>query len=173
MPWGIFGSLGDLGVRWEGCPWTPRDTGVGQGGHSAGQNESLVRATGKAHSPAFSSSRKIAFLPIFCTVSFFIFKNTFIGSRRRKPCTVLETEKGFLGHLSQDLRIFFVSSRQGKGSLQIWNWHPSSKCARILGTSVSSLSPGWDMGSSSASKERVLWPKQKHCSFSLPQFTLL
>lgn len=83
----------------------PQAPGVGQGRPIAAKNESLVRAPGKAHS-ALSSSRERAFLLIFCTVSFFIFKYTFICSCRRKPCTVLETEKGFLGHLSQDVRIF-------------------------------------------------------------------
>lgn len=102
-PGGSWGSqLLESRLVFGGPPQAP---GVGQGRPSAGKNESLVRAPGKAHS-ALSSSREIAFLLIFCTVSFFIFKYTFICSCRRKPCTVLETEKGFLGHLSQDGRIF-------------------------------------------------------------------
>ena len=92
---------GPLGV----LPVTSQDPDVGQGRLSPGKNESPARAPGK-HISCPQLFQERSFLLIFCTISFFTFKHTFIRSCRRRPCSVMETEKGFLGHLSPHLKTF-------------------------------------------------------------------
>lgn len=87
---------------------TPQTPGVGQAGTVPTRRVLGQGAWGSTFSCP-QLFRENSFLLIFCTVSFFIFKHTFIYS-----CAVLETEKGFLGHLSAD-RETFVPSRQEKG----------------------------------------------------------
>ena len=89
---------GPLGV----LPVTSSASDTGQGRLSTRKNESWSRK----HTLCPQLFQEGSLPLIFCTVSFFIFKPTFIHSHRRKPCSVRKQgkkkERDFLGHLHPD-----------------------------------------------------------------------
>lgn len=92
---------GPLGV----LPLASPASDTGQGGLSTRENESRTRK----HTLCPQLFQEGSLPLIFCTVSFFIFKPTFIHPRRRKPCLYWkQKKKGFLGHLYPDRKTSWV-----------------------------------------------------------------
>ena len=76
---------GPLGV----LPLASPASDTGQGGLSTRENESRTRK----HTLCPQLFQEGSLPLIFCTVSFFIFKPTFIHPRRRKPCLYWKQKK--------------------------------------------------------------------------------
>lgn len=106
---GLLGTP-DAGTQMGGplrvLPVASPASDTGQGRLSTRENESWTRK----HTLCPQLFQEGSLPLIFCTVSFFIFKPTFIHSRRRKPCLywTQKKKKGFLGHLHPDRKTSWV-----------------------------------------------------------------